>query len=68
MWRGLVSRRSFVPSGWYKLGDTKVYEPQIRARLGTTAHLVRAGQLSSKSLPRPPPRSALLAANVNLLG
>jgi len=35
-------RRSLSP----KLSDTRVYEPQIRARLGTTAHFCRVVVLS----------------------
>ena len=36
-----------------KLSDTRVYEPQIRARLGTTAHLDHSsGPLSQGVAPK----------------
>ena len=35
-----------------KLSDARVYEPQIRARLGTTAHLCEVVDLKSRAVPR----------------
>ena len=47
----------------HKLSDARVYEPQIRARLGTTAHFCEvvvlkspSGALCSSSYPRMAPR------------
>jgi len=34
-----------------KLSDTRVYEPQIRARLGTTAHFCRVVVLELRAVP-----------------
>ena len=34
-----------------ELSDTKVYEPQIRARLGTTAHLCKVVVLKLRTVP-----------------
>jgi len=43
-----------------KLSDTRVYEPQIRARLGTTAHFCRlqGGHSSPQTIRRPHPPSS----------
>jgi len=45
-------RRSFG----LKLSDTRVYEPQKRARLGTTTHFCEVVVLKLRALPRPPRR------------
>ena len=41
-----------------KLSDTRVYEPQIRARLGTTAHFCEVVVLKLRAVPSTPPSGA----------
>ena len=49
--RGLLPSPSFPLLSGPELSDTKVYEPQMRALLGTTSHFCEEIVLESRTVP-----------------